>query len=112
MSLPLLHQHPLTHNPPEIEPRGLRFLIDIAIRQYMSNSLPIHRAQPIFREESLVFVGAKLRDVWMNECSKKDSDKTSEGEIEGKTQIEVLKWLSRMTLDVIGLAGASLVSFY
>ncbi|KAG8215243.1 cytochrome P450 [Butyriboletus roseoflavus] len=39
---------------------------------------------------------ARLRDVWSSEIAK---DST------GTTTLEVMSWLSRMTLDVIGLAG-------
>ncbi|KAG8215244.1 cytochrome P450 [Butyriboletus roseoflavus] len=39
---------------------------------------------------------ARLRDVWSSEIAK---DPT------GTTTLEVMSWLSRMTLDVIGLAG-------
>ncbi|PPQ72759.1 hypothetical protein CVT24_012799 [Panaeolus cyanescens] len=45
----------------------------------------------IFLEQS-----AKLRDVWLSEGAKEPG---------GKAQIDALAWLSRMTLDTIGLAG-------
>ena len=35
----------------------------------------------------------QLRDIWADEISKANG------------QVEVLSWLSKMTLDVIGLAG-------
>ncbi|KDR83061.1 hypothetical protein GALMADRAFT_238857 [Galerina marginata CBS 339.88] len=44
----------------------------------------------IFIEKSI-----QLRDIWAAEVAKSD----------GKGRVEVLSWLSKMTLDVIGLAG-------
>jgi len=35
-----------------------------------------------------------MRDILLNECSAKE-----------QTEVDILKWLSRMTMDVIGLAG-------
>ncbi|KIK04023.1 hypothetical protein K443DRAFT_676331 [Laccaria amethystina LaAM-08-1] len=47
------------------------------------------------RELTEIFVkkSIQLRDIWIEEISK------------GRGQIDVLSWLSKMTLDVIGLAG-------
>ncbi|EAU81974.2 cytochrome P450 [Coprinopsis cinerea okayama7 len=49
------------------------------------------------RELTEIFVDKSLRDIWMNEISK-------EGD---KAKVDALSWLSRLTLDVIGLAGFS-----
>lgn len=38
----------------------------------------------------------KLRDAWLNKLSESPS---------GEVRIDVLEWLSRATLDIIGLAG-------
>jgi len=49
------------------------------------------------RETWLFTYSMKLRDIWAAESAKQG----------GTGRIEVLSWLSKMTLDVIGLAGAS-----
>jgi hypothetical protein len=55
-----------------------------------------------FAYECCLYV-TQMRDIWLQ--------KIRLGEFEAKSgapqtgQIEVVKWLSRMTLDVIGLAG-------
>lgn len=41
----------------------------------------------------------QLRDNWQNEYTKQLKD-------EGPVRIDVLSWLGKMTLDVIGLAGS------
>lgn len=43
------------------------------------------------------FLPSQLRDLWSHEIAKPDF----------KGRIDVLRWLSKMTLDVIGQAGAS-----
>lgn len=43
-------------------------------------------------------MGSKLRDIWAAEIKKQDPN-------DGPGKIEALSWLSRTTLDVIGLAG-------
>src|SRR4051794_31525299 len=67
----------------------------------------IRRLIPVFQEKSnqvCIIVGMKcldqlvtrqLRDVWLAQM-----DKNSEG-----TTIEVLSWLGRATMDIIGTAG-------
>ena len=50
----------------------------------------------IFIEKSI-----ELRDAWESEVRKQGDDSEP-------PTIDVLSWLSRMTLDVIGLAGMSL----
>jgi len=52
------------------------------------------------RELTEIFIGKslELRDIWVREIK---------GEKDSK--INVLSWLSRMTLDVIGLAGMCIV---
>jgi hypothetical protein len=51
------------------------------------------------RELTEIFVdkSLELRDAWDREIKR--------GEHNGNGRINVLSWLSRMTLDVIGLAG-------
>lgn len=51
----------------------------------------IRDLMPIFYSKSF-----ELRDVWLNQVSENPK---------GIATIDVLDWLSRMTLDVIGLAG-------
>jgi cytochrome P450 len=53
------------------------------------------------RELTGIFIekANQLRDTWLAETRKVDGD--------GPTRIDALSWLSRTTLDIIGLAGAS-----
>jgi len=48
--------------------------------------------------EIFVAKAIQLRDIWASEMSKNAS-------VVGSARIEVLSWLNRLTLDVIGLAG-------
>ncbi|EJD01989.1 cytochrome P450 [Fomitiporia mediterranea MF3/22] len=53
---------------------------------------PIKDLVPLFFQKAL-----ELRDIWLSQIAAKG--------IEGSLKIEVLSWVSRATLDIIGLAG-------
>ncbi|EPQ50326.1 cytochrome P450 [Gloeophyllum trabeum ATCC 11539] len=55
----------------------------------------IREMTDIFVEKSL-----QLRDIWMSEIAKSSSASNSE-----KATVDAVSWLSKLTLDVIGLAG-------
>lgn len=49
---------------------------------------------------------SQLRDLWSAEITKAKSGTTAKHVTEsGHAQVEVLSWLSKATLDIIGLAG-------
>lgn len=54
-------------------------------------------SQPHYSHSPHNFLLSQLRDLWSHEIAKPDF----------KGRIDVLRWLSKMTLDVIGQAGAS-----
>lgn len=81
----------------------------------------IKSLSPIFFEKAIqvrpmrpfhpLFVGlvpTQLRDIWLS----MHSNHTSSQETPSPVQVDVLIWLSRATLDVIGQAGALCLFFY
>ncbi|TFK40706.1 cytochrome P450 [Crucibulum laeve] len=61
------------------------------------SSTHIKSLTPIFWAKA-----TQLRDIWLTEI---DSSEDAEGHEKGVSRIDVLVWLGRATLDVIGLAG-------
>ena len=55
----------------------------------------------------------QLRDIWADELRKSKLRNKANGKLEAKAQtIDVLSWLGRATLDIIGLAGKSATKCY
>ncbi|KAG6820051.1 hypothetical protein H0H93_006066 [Arthromyces matolae] len=65
--------------------------------QYKGFFSPHSWCRSVDNSDSLIFVSkaTELRDVWSTEVAKHD----------GEGRVDALSWLSRATLDVIGLAG-------
>lgn len=80
----------------------LIFFIDVQhVLMFLKN--PAFGAAQI-RELTEIFVdkSLELRDIWAREIKREENSE----------RIDVLSWLSRMTLDVIGLAGMWIVQLF
>jgi hypothetical protein len=74
----------------------LALLISENTRKFSSRKLCRYvQDQHRVKEPQLIFHLKKLRDIWAAESSKHG----------GLVRIDVLAWLNKMTLDVIGLSG-------
>jgi hypothetical protein len=74
---------------PAFGPAHVRELTEIFVKK----SIQVTFMDSYFLFSFLIKKIYQLRDIWIEEISK------------GRGQIDVLSWLSKMTLDVIGLAG-------
>jgi hypothetical protein len=88
---------------PAFGPVQIRALTGIFLQKAIEVR-PFRLLSPAF---SLISTIHQLRDVWSSqiESYEKTADPNSKG-----VRIDVLSWLSRATLDIIGLAGASTLS--
>ncbi|KAL5514893.1 hypothetical protein ACEPAG_2209 [Sanghuangporus baumii] len=103
--------HVLTHSMDYQKPRAVRFTLARTVgdgilvtegeqhRQQNPSFAPssIKDLTPIFFDKAI-----ELRDLWKSEL---ESEKAGEKDLPKPKRIEVLGWLSRTTLDIIGLAG-------